>query len=227
MHVTIHATRPSRRSRVRLLTVAAVLTAALIAGCGGGTPARTGITGDATTTASSAARTGAGTSSRPRTAAGAGTTIARPAPTGRSALAFAKCMRANGVSNFPDPQPGGGELFVIPTGSNPGATPAFRAAQAKCKDLLPAGGPVGAGAHTHPSAQTLSKLLRIAQCMRQHSVPQFPDPRTSVPADPVAYQEITDFDGAILLFPRTINLQSPAYRQALTACGAPPLGLPH
>ena len=39
--------------------------------------------------------------------------------------------------------------------------------------------------------------------------------------------EITDFDGAILLFPSTINLYSPAYRQALAACGAPPLGLPH
>ena len=40
-------------------------------------------------------------------------------------------------------------------------------------------------------------------------------------------KEITDFDGAILLFPSTINLQAPAYRRALTACGAPPLGLPH
>jgi hypothetical protein len=48
-----------------------------------------------------------------------------------------------------------------------------------------------------------------------------------VPPNPSGYQEITNFDGAILLFPRTINLQSPAYKQALTACGAPPLGLPH
>jgi hypothetical protein len=38
---------------------------------------------------------------------------------------------------------------------------------------------------------------------------------------------ITDFDGAILLFPTTLNLQAPAYREALTACAAPPLGLPH
>ncbi len=65
--------------------------------------------------------------------------------------------------------------------------------------------------------------------MRQHGAPQFPDPRTSVQSNPVASGTgvITDFDGAILVFPSTINLQSPAYRQALTACGAPPLGLRH
>ena len=74
----------------------------------------------------------------------------------------------------------------------------------------------------------MRKLVRIASCMRRHGVPQFPDPQTTVPAHPTGkYQEITDFDSAILLFPSSINLQAPAYRQALTACGAPPLGLPH
>ena len=73
----------------------------------------------------------------------------------------------------------------------------------------------------------MAKLVTIARCMRQHGVPQFPDPRTSVPSNPSGFREITDFDGAILLFPSTIDMQAPAYRQALTACGAPPLGLPH
>jgi hypothetical protein len=65
--------------------------------------------------------------------------------------------------------------------------------------------------------------------MRQHGVSQFPDPQTDVPTNPagIGISEITDFDGAILLFPATIDMQAPAYRQALTACGAPPLGLPH
>ena len=65
--------------------------------------------------------------------------------------------------------------------------------------------------------------------MRRHGVSQFPDPRTTVPSDPLSLgiSEITDFDGAILLFPQSLNMQAPAYRQALTACGAPPLGLPH
>jgi hypothetical protein len=73
----------------------------------------------------------------------------------------------------------------------------------------------------------LSRLVRIAGCMRRHGVPQVPDPRTSVPPNPGGDEVITDFDGAILIFPDTINLQAPAYRRALTACGAPPLGLPH
>ena len=142
-----------------------------------------------------------------------------------AALAFSECMRSNGVPNFPDPKPGGG--FEFPAGGGKSGSPAFRSAQAKCQKLLPGGGPPVPGTTTHPSAQTLAKLVRIAACMRAHGISQFPDPRTSVPSDPAGYQEITDFDGAILLFPSTINLQSPAYRQDLAACGAPPLGLQH
>jgi hypothetical protein len=133
-------------------------------------------------------------------------------------------MRSNGVPNFPDPNTGRGPIFDM-SGVDP-SSPAFQAAQAKCQKLM-GGGPPGPGSTTHPSAQTLAKLLRIARCMRQHGVPQFPDPQTSVPSNPSGIHEITDFDGAILLFPDTINLQAPAYRQALAACGAPPLGLPH
>ena len=136
-------------------------------------------------------------------------------------------MRANGVTDFPDPNPGGD--FSIPSGANPGS-PVFRAAQAKCQKILSGGGglPVPGG-RTDPTSQTLTKLLRIAVCMRQHGISQFPDPRTTVPSDPLSLgiREISDFDGAILLFPQTLNMQAPAYRQALTACGAPPLGLPH
>jgi hypothetical protein len=63
--------------------------------------------------------------------------------------------------------------------------------------------------------------------MRQHGISQFPDPKTSVPANLGGIDDVTDFDGAILLFPHTANLQAPAYKPALAACGAPPLGLPH
>jgi hypothetical protein len=137
-------------------------------------------------------------------------------------------MRANGVPSFTDPNPGGGPGRV-PIGNNP-AAPAFEAAQTKCDKLvLGSGPPAVPGSTTHPSPQTLKMLLRIAVCMRRHGVPQFPDPRTSVPSNPATagIREITDYDDAILLFPASINMQAPAYRQALTACGAPPLGLPH
>jgi len=87
-------------------------------------------------------------------------------------------------------------------------------------------GAYGSGAP--PSDQTLAKLLRIAVCMRQHGISDFPDPRTSGPASfPPGIAEITNFDGAVLLFPQSLNMQAPAYRQALAACDASPLGLPH
>lgn len=106
--------------------------------------------------------------------------LAVPAPATAGppgALAFAKCMRANGVTNFPDPQAGGGFEF-----KSAGATssPAFRTAQEECGKLMPRGGPLSPG--PPPSAQTMSQLRRIAVCMREHGAPQFPDPRTSLAA---------------------------------------------
>lgn len=132
-------------------------------------------------------------------------------------------MRAHGVTNFPDPSPGGGYAFHV--SGQVGSSPAFRAAQDKCQKLI--GGLPGSG--PPPSRQTMANLLRIARCMRAHNVPQFPDPLYSMPKHLPhgQYREITDYDGAILLFPTSLDLQAPAYRQALTACGAPPLGLPH
>ena len=130
-------------------------------------------------------------------------------------------MRANGVSSFPDPNPGGGG-FDFHASAAVISSPAFRAAQEKCQKLLPGGGPLSPGAP--PSAQTMARLERIAACMRQHGVPQFPDPRTTPPPQSSVtlseYRLITNYEGAIVLFPATIDMQSPAYEQAAAACGA-------
>jgi hypothetical protein len=129
-------------------------------------------------------------------------------------------MRANGVPNFPDPQPGGGAVFN-PAGINR-AAPAVQSAMAKCQTLTEAGtGPAALGSTTHPSAHTLTKLRNIARCMRSNGVPDFPDPRTSVPLDPFGSGTglITDYDGAILLFPSTLDTHAPAYTHAAAACG--------
>jgi hypothetical protein len=219
MQDSIHPPRLKGSRRASVLAAASLLSGVLMAGCGGSSHSPTAATVSAATTSRLTTAADRGAASLRSTAQSA---------SGSGPLAFAKCMRANGVPNFPDPNAGGGPRVQIPIGSNP-AAPAFKAAQAKCQKLIggPVGGPFSPGATTHPSAQTLAKLVKIAQCMRQHGVPQFPDPRTSVPSNPTGYQEITDFDGAVLLLPSTINLQAPAYRQALTACGAPPLGLPH
>jgi hypothetical protein len=210
--------------RARVLTAAALLSGVLVAGCAGRSHSPTAAAvSDATTSTSTVA---AATSSARSTTSRAATSSGPSSPSGGSgALAFANCMRANGVPNLPDPQPGRGELFELPAGANP-AAPAFTAARAKCQKLMPNGGAPGSG--PPPSDQTLAKLLRIAVCMRQHGISDFPDPRTSAPASlPLGIAEITNFDGAVLLFPQTLNMQAPAYRQALAACGALPLGLPH
>jgi hypothetical protein len=47
-------------------------------------------------------------------------------------LEFAQCMRDNGVSEFPDPQPGGGRMMIGPeAGINP-FSPTFQAAAQTC-----------------------------------------------------------------------------------------------
>jgi hypothetical protein len=57
-----------------------------------------------------------------------------------SGVRFADCMRAHGISNFPDPGTGGGVQINAAPGMNP-ASPAFGAAQKAC-----GGGAGGPGA---------------------------------------------------------------------------------
>jgi hypothetical protein len=45
--------------------------------------------------------------------------------------------------------------------------------------------------------------------------------------NPSKYSVITNYKGAILLFPATLDMQSPAYVQAAGACGASFLGGQH
>jgi hypothetical protein len=208
----------SHRTRVWQLSIATVASGALVAACGAGS--------SHPTTAVTLTRTAASASSS-ATALNPSAASANPRRDfGSGPLAFSKCMRANGVSDFPDPAPGGGPGFNIPAGIDQYA-PAFHAAQETCQKLIVGGDTPGNGAP--PSEETLTKLRTIAKCMRRHGISRFPDPRPTRPVNPKLgkYTVITDFDGAFLLFPAAVNMEAPAYKQALTACGAPPLGLPH
>lgn len=140
----------------------------------------------------------------------------------RDALSYARCMRRNGVPGFPDPQAGGGFQLQLGSGVNP-SSPAFRGAQEKCQKILPPG-PGAPGTATHPSSQWLAHMVKVARCMRRHGISDFPDPRTSVPTNPFGAGGagvISDIEGAILIFPSTIDMQSPAFTQAATSCGFP------
>jgi hypothetical protein len=83
--------------------------------------------------------------------------------------AYAQCMRDNGVSNFPDPDPNG--RFGAGHDAINRDDPTFKAANEKCRDLLPAG-----DKHDVVGPETVQNLVKFAQCMRGNGVPDFPDP---------------------------------------------------
>ena len=95
------------------------------------------------------------------------------------AVQFAACMRANGISAFPDPNASG--IFTIEDIANGSSvdteSPAFDRAITACKDLEPPG---FTGAVRTPEQQAAA--LEFAQCIRDNGVKDFPDPG---PDDPM------------------------------------------
>jgi hypothetical protein len=98
-----------------------------------------------------------------------------------SPYAMSKCFRENGVSGFPDPSagPSGGVGFNgVGFGSNGSIVvdgklfngPVVRAADKACRAFLPSGPP------PKLSASQEHQMLAMAECMRTHGVPNFPDP---------------------------------------------------
>jgi hypothetical protein len=138
----------------------------------------------------------------------------------QSALAYARCMRANGVPNFPDPSAGGGFTFQAGSGIDR-SSPAFEAAQAKCLKLLPNGGPLSGGSTTHPDPGALAQMVKIAACMRRHGVPDFPEPSTKMPSSPPGNGVVSDIDGVILVFPSSEDMQTATFVRAAAACSFP------
>lgn len=100
------------------------------------------------------------------------------ATTREKAVKFAECMRANGVSAFPDPD-ASGELTIdgVVNGSSldPNAA-AWKQAIGACKDLQPPG-------FTGPkvTSQQRTARLEFAQCIRDNGVKDFPDPTPDGP----------------------------------------------
>jgi hypothetical protein len=96
--------------------------------------------------------------------------FAIPGGNGADALAFAECMRAHGVPNFPDPNAQGG---IVASGQDVGSS-TFQAATKDCRHLLPNGGqPTPA-----EQAKALAQALKFSQCMRSHGISAFPDPQS-------------------------------------------------
>ena len=113
-------------------------------------------------------------SSAPATGSGAN----NPATNHAKAVKFAACMRANGVSAFPDPSAAGNfTIEQVANGSSLNTNaPAFKQAIRTCKPLEPSG-----FTGTKRTSQQQSAALKIAECIRANGVPDFPDPDPNGP----------------------------------------------
>jgi len=118
-------------------------------------------------------------------------------------LAYAKCMRDNGV-DFPDPQPisgsgGSPQLVPIDIGS-----PVFEKAEKACASKLPAFG------QSDPAAnqQFQDQMLAYAKCMRDHGI-DFPDPKFD-----------SSGGGSAVQIGGNVDPNAPAFQEAQKACGS-------
>ncbi|HEY4850974.1 MAG TPA: hypothetical protein VII22_09260 [Streptosporangiaceae bacterium] len=159
------------------------------------------------------------------TACGGGSSPAASATGGstreQAALAYARCMRSHGVPGFPDPdsngnfhlgnnQQGGGSKG---SGSSSGGSQESNsvssqetAANQVCNHLLNVGTQLDAAQTQH----ALRQLVKYAQCMRAHGVPNFRDPHTTNGGIGVPSGFGFDMTG--------IDMHSPQFQSAEQAC---------
>ena len=143
----------SRTLRPLAVLAVVALISVISAGCGSNAPSETGTASDSVT----AGNAGTG---------GNKTLTARD-----KAVKFAECIRAHGVSDFPDPNAKGDFDYGV------SVTPAvWRQATTACKDLQPPG---TLSSKRTPKQQSAS--LRFAQCVRDNGVKDFPDPVNGEP----------------------------------------------
>jgi hypothetical protein len=114
-------------------------------------------------------------------------------------LAYSRYMRSHGISDFPDPTTSGGVGIVL--SKAPGSdldpnNPRFKAASQACQSVAPE-----AHAPQAPSAQKIAAEVKLADCMRSHGLPSFPDPNGQGGFDRSKFNEST-----------------PAFRAARKAC---------
>jgi hypothetical protein len=136
------------------------------------------------------------------------------------ALKFSNCMRAHGVSNFPDPGAGGGIKLVPGSGLDP-QSPSFQSAQRACSKYAP-----GPAAAPKMSASERRKAVKFAECMRANGEPDFPDPTLGA-ATPSANSPVLALPGMFFQLTPGLNPASRAFKQAVSRCGIrPPQGKP-
>ncbi len=114
---------------------------------------------------------------------------------------FSRCMRSNGVTNYPDPNSSGQLAKESPEQLGVSSSQ-FQSAQGACRHLLPNG---GSGPNAAQLQQVKAQGLQFSRCVRSRGVPNFPDPGS---------------DGRIP-DPATVGIDqgSPKFEAANRACG--------
>jgi hypothetical protein len=115
-------------------------------------------------------------------------------------LAFARCMRDNGVPSFPDPTPNADGTFSFqpPTGAM-GQQSTQKAVQA-CRSNL---NEVQMGSSVPGTSDRQDALLAVSKCMRANGLPDFPDPKANA--------------GLFGMF-KGYDTSSPTFEKAMDAC---------
>ncbi|HET8979620.1 MAG TPA: hypothetical protein VFN87_15770 [Solirubrobacteraceae bacterium] len=93
------------------------------------------------------------------------------------AYAYSRCMRANGVPNFPDPKVSSspGQMSIkLAVSVQESDSPKFGSAQKACQHLAP-GPQTASPAQRRAQAQA---FLAFARCLRSHGLSRFPDPNS-------------------------------------------------
>jgi hypothetical protein len=143
--------------RTARISVALVLVALLMAGCGGGG------------------------------SPGGGASTGAP-----SAVAYSACMRSHGVPNFPDPSSNGQAVVKADPHQLGVGTAQYDRAKQACQHLLPITGSTqqqqqetqcALAGHCSEAVvqQWMTGLRTLAQCLRDHGEPNWPDPVLFVP----------------------------------------------
>ncbi|MFC0503981.1 hypothetical protein [Micromonospora costi] len=109
-------------------------------------------------------------------------------------LKFTECMRDNGV-DVPDPEPGGDRVFRFDGKTDPAKV---EAAMGTCRQYLPNG-----GEKLKLDPEQVERLRKLAACMRENGVPEFPDPQP---------------DGGIQLRLDQVNIKDPKVKAAMEKC---------
>lgn len=167
----------------------------LAAACGGGSKGPPGASGVGTTTT-----------------VAPGGKIGAPGSSGSSSaqaelLQLARCMRANGVSTFPDPSAKEGTLGAMVSSAGIDLqSSGVQSALAACKQYNPTQKVTPA-----QSAAQNAQELQFAQCMRSHGVANYPDPSSGSATGAGAVHLNLGGTG--------IDFNSPAVQAAIKACG--------